>query len=147
MSYPLICEGETIGAIAICSPDVKFFSDDRLWFFDVYSQLAAFALNNNRLTASFQEEKAERIRTEQCWRATNDELEERVRRRTAQLEEANEELEAFSLFCFARSQGSAVGGKISYRTIGGRGFSLQRDGIENSARGNTREYLQNVKPH
>src|ERR1700690_3954783 len=32
MSFPLICEGETIGAIAICSPDTKFFSDERLWF-------------------------------------------------------------------------------------------------------------------
>jgi len=95
-SVPLICKGVAIGALALCSEDVQFFSAERIRFFQVYTQQAAFAIYNSQLIASLQMESRERLRTEQCWRGINDELDERIRKRTAQLEESNEELEAFS---------------------------------------------------
>jgi len=81
-AFPLISRGRPFGALNLYSDQVGFFTPERVELFQAFADQAAAALENARLFAEVQRHTAE--------------LEERVAERTAALQAANEEMEAFS---------------------------------------------------
>ncbi len=82
MALPLIARDEVIGALTVQSEIEAAFSEDDIAVLQVMTDLVAVAIDNARLHAQIT--------------TYAEELEQRVRERTAQLQTTNRELEAFS---------------------------------------------------
>jgi len=85
VSVPLLSGGQAVGAINLSTRRVRAFPPEEMALLTAIGQQLGSAVQNARLYEGVQRELAERQRTEQ-----------HLRESTAQLEAANQELEAFS---------------------------------------------------
>lgn len=93
MVVPLLARGRTFGALTLAlAHSSRRYSLADLALAEDLAHRVALALDNARLYREAQEEIASRLRAEEALRQVRDELEWRVRERTAALVQANESL-------------------------------------------------------
>lgn len=93
---PMVVSEHLVGIISAQSYTLNAYQEEHLALLTGISYPTAIAIENARLYDLLQKELQERRRIENEIRQLNIELEERVSRRTAELKNANQELEAFT---------------------------------------------------
>jgi PAS domain S-box-containing protein len=94
---PIKARGRVFGAVTfVFAQSKRTYTGEDLSLAEGLGQRAGLAVDNALLYRAAQQEIAERRRVEEQIHQLNQELEERVRRRTQALEESNQHLEAFT---------------------------------------------------
>lgn len=95
IGIPLKLKDKVLGVIGLARTQKGWpFSAEELALLDQFAELASVALDNARLYTAAQQELAERKRAEEQLRQLNSELEQRVQRRTAELQQGQAQLRA-----------------------------------------------------
>jgi len=95
MGVPLKAGAQVVGVLGLSYADpARRFGADQVEVLDRFAQLASIALDNAQLYTAAQQELAERKEAEEALRKLNEELEDRVKARTLELVNANQELQA-----------------------------------------------------
>ncbi|MBF0505595.1 MAG: GAF domain-containing protein [Nitrospirae bacterium] len=88
-AFPIHAGSSVIGALTVYSPEPQFFTDEEIQLLISLAEDVSFAID-------FMANEEKRLEAEEALRVINEELEQRIAIRTADLEVANKELEAFS---------------------------------------------------
>jgi PAS domain S-box-containing protein len=97
LTVPLVVAGRTLAALTLATSDSgRSFTPEDVAFAEELARRAALAMENARLYRAVQREGEEHKHAVEALRDLNDHLEQRVRERTAKLEEITRELDAFA---------------------------------------------------
>jgi signal transduction histidine kinase len=97
LTVPLVVAGKTLAALTLATSDTdRRFTSEDVAFAEELARRAALAMENARLYRAVQREGEEHKHAVEALRDLNDHLEQRVRERTAKLEEITQELDAFA---------------------------------------------------
>lgn len=97
LTVPLIVAGRTVAALTLAnSESERRFTREDVAFAEELARRAALAMENARLYREVRRESEDRRQAVEALRDLNEHLEQRVRERTAELEEITRELDAFA---------------------------------------------------
>ncbi len=96
IGIPLINEGRILGVISVQAREPGAYSQEQVRMLETLASQVAITVEKLNLLEQIKRELEERKRAEAEVRKLNDELEKRVAERTAALEQANQEMQAFS---------------------------------------------------
>jgi PAS domain S-box-containing protein len=97
LTVPLLVAGRTVAALTLATSESdRRFTPEDVTFAEELARRAALAMENARLYRAVRRESEEHRQAVEALQDLNDHLEQRVRERTARLEEITRELDAFA---------------------------------------------------
>jgi len=145
IAIPLLIKDTLVGVFSVESPEQKPFSDHEETLMTIVANQAASAIQNARLYRAVEERRQELAEANDRLKELNETLEDRVRARTSELEQANRDLRDTQAQLVQSSKMASLGmlaAGIAHEINTPMGTIQSNTDVERRAIGNIRDFLQ-----